>query len=56
MARKQEAVRAADRLMAWIETHGHELTKKNVTDHLFAVSVLRQVAGQSADVRRQFCR
>ena len=56
MARKQEAVKAADRLMAWIETHGHELKKENVTDHLFAVSVLRQVAGQSADVRRQFCR
>ena len=56
MAKKQQAVKTADRLMAWLEQHNNSITKEIMTDHLFAVSVLRQVAGQAADLRRQFCR
>ena len=57
MAAKQEAVKAADRLMAHYDAHlAAEADPQTRKDFLVAVSVLRGVASQSAMIRRQFCR
>ena len=56
MAKKQEAVKTADRLMAYLEINASVMTAENRRDHLVAVSVLRQVAAQALEARRSFCR
>jgi len=58
MASKQEAVKAADRLMAYFDAGGtiEKMDAQTRKDYLVAVSVLRSVASQSAMLRRQFCR
>lgn len=58
MAKKQEAVKVADRMMADLEqdVNNGSITPQQRHDRLVAISVLRQVAGQAADLRRQYCR
>lgn len=58
MAKKQEAVKVADRMMADLEQDATDgsITPQQRRDRLVAISVLRQVAGQAVDLRRQFCR
>ncbi len=56
MEKKQEAVKSADRLLAYVDKNGDTMGAETRRDMLVAVAVLRQVAQVSKDLRSSNCR
>ena len=56
MGKKQEAIKSADRLLAYLEENGGTLAAETRRDILIAIAVLRQLAWKSVELRRKLCR